>query len=101
MGHYCRICGLEWANEKFSGKGHKIHVCIDCMRLPKEDRQAVKDEQESWSYLSQSNISTKNLSHLEKIRVQQNEGPPSWPNSCRRLARSTLRKGTGFAFWHE
>ncbi len=30
MGHYCRICGRTRANEKFSGKGHKNHVCKDC-----------------------------------------------------------------------
>ena len=30
MGHYCRICGRTRANEKFSVKGHKNHVCKDC-----------------------------------------------------------------------
>ncbi len=30
MGHYCRICERTRANEKFSGKGHKNHVCKDC-----------------------------------------------------------------------
>ena len=30
MGHYCRICGITRANEKFSGKGHKNHICKDC-----------------------------------------------------------------------
>jgi hypothetical protein len=30
VGHYCRICGRTRANEKFSGKGHKNHVCKDC-----------------------------------------------------------------------
>ncbi len=30
MGHYCRICGRERANEKFSGKGYKKHVCKEC-----------------------------------------------------------------------
>lgn len=30
MGHYCRICGRTRSNEKFSGKGHKNHVCKDC-----------------------------------------------------------------------
>lgn len=30
MGHYCRICGRTRANEKFSGKGHKNHICKDC-----------------------------------------------------------------------
>lgn len=30
MGNYCRICGRTRANEKFSGKGHKNHICKDC-----------------------------------------------------------------------
>ncbi|MFH5836775.1 hypothetical protein ACHAL6_11955 [Proteiniclasticum sp. C24MP] len=30
MGHYCRICGRTRSNEKFSGKGHKKHICKDC-----------------------------------------------------------------------
>ena len=30
MAHYCRICGRTRANEKFSGKGHKKHVCKEC-----------------------------------------------------------------------
>jgi len=73
MGHYCRICGRERANEKFSGKGHKIHVCKDCMRLPKGERQAVEEEQEIWGYLSQSNISPRNLSRLKKLADSPNE----------------------------
>ena len=28
MGHCCRICGRERANEQFSGKGHKTHVAL-------------------------------------------------------------------------
>jgi hypothetical protein len=73
MGHYCRICGRERANEKFSGKGHRIHVYKDCMRLPKEERQAIEEEQEIWGYLSQSNISAKNLSRLKKLAASPNE----------------------------
>lgn len=41
MGHYCRICGRIRANEKFSGKGHKIHVCKDCSG--KSGRKAKKN----------------------------------------------------------
>ena len=40
MGHYCRICGRTRANEKFSGKGHKNHVCRDCSG--KSGRKAEK-----------------------------------------------------------
>lgn len=41
MGHYCRICGRTRANEKFSGKGHKNHVCKDCSG--KSGRKAKKE----------------------------------------------------------
>lgn len=39
MGHYCRICGRARANEKFSGKGHKNHICKDCSGKPKQQGQ--------------------------------------------------------------
>ena len=32
-GYYCKVCGQFKANEKFSGKGHSIHVCKECSRL--------------------------------------------------------------------
>jgi len=38
LGHYCWVCGRCRANEKFSGKGHARHICKDCARLPREDR---------------------------------------------------------------
>lgn len=41
MGHYCSICGRTRANEKFSGKGHKNHVCKDCSG--KSGRKAKMD----------------------------------------------------------
>jgi len=31
-GHYCRICGQHKANEKFSGRGHAVHICKACAR---------------------------------------------------------------------
>jgi len=43
MGHYCKICGRQRPNEKFSGKGHHIHVCKDCMQLPKEKKQFIEE----------------------------------------------------------
>ena len=35
MGHYCKICGRTKANEKFTGKGHKNHICKKCSNKPK------------------------------------------------------------------
>ncbi len=41
-GHYCRGCGRYRANEKFSGKGHKLHICKDCKG---KGRTGVEEEQ--------------------------------------------------------
>lgn len=43
MGHYCRICGRTRSNEKFSGKGHKKHICKDCSG--KSGRKKRKSEE--------------------------------------------------------
>ncbi len=67
MGHYCRICGRTRANEKFSGKGHTIHVCKECARKPKEEREAIERADEIFSYLKQSHISGKNVARLETL----------------------------------
>ena len=36
-GHYCWCCGRRRPNEQFSGRGHRKHVCKDCMKLGKEE----------------------------------------------------------------
>jgi ribosome-binding protein aMBF1 (putative translation factor) len=54
MGHYCRICGRERANEQFSGKGHKIHVCKRCQVKPKTERRAIEDQDDIFRFLNQS-----------------------------------------------
>lgn len=40
MPHYCKICQTYKANEKFSGKGHKSHICKVCKGkpLPKKEK---------------------------------------------------------------
>lgn len=72
MGHYCRICGLYRANEKFSGKGHRTHICKDCSRLPVEERRFIEEEDEIRSFLGQSNISAKNLARLKVLAASPN-----------------------------
>jgi hypothetical protein len=67
MGHDCRICGRTRPNEKFSGKGHRTHVCKDCTRLPKLERGAIEREEEICNYLKQSHISAKNLARLRTL----------------------------------
>jgi hypothetical protein len=73
MGHWCRICDRNRANEKFSAKGHKNHICKDCAKKPKEDIELIDQEQEIFRYLKQSNISAKNLSRLEQLAKSQNQ----------------------------
>ncbi|MCA0385286.1 MAG: hypothetical protein LCH34_06755 [Firmicutes bacterium] len=47
MGHYCVACGKTRANEKFSGKGRKNHVCKDCSgKILKETRLSILDSDE-------------------------------------------------------
>ena len=45
-GHYCWCCDTTQPNEQFSGKGHRRHLCRQCLKLgPKElkVRQALRD----------------------------------------------------------
>ena len=72
IGHYCRICGRYRANEKFSGKGHRIHVCKDCARLPREERLAIEQEDKITGFLKQSNISHANLVRLKTLATSPN-----------------------------
>jgi hypothetical protein len=73
MGHYCRICGRERANEQFSGKGHKTHVCKRCQAMPKEEREAIESEQELFDFLSQAHISPKNLVRLGRLARSESQ----------------------------
>ena len=39
QGHYCKICGEQKANEKFSGKGHSQHICKVCASNRKKGKE--------------------------------------------------------------
>ncbi len=67
MGHYCKICGCSKPNEKFSGKGHKKHICIECSKLPKDEMDFTVQMDEIYNYLKQSNISSKNMGRLTTL----------------------------------
>jgi ribosome-binding protein aMBF1 (putative translation factor) len=72
MGHFCKICGASRPNERFSGKGHRLHVCLDCARLPKAQRDAIEQEQEIFGFLKQSHITDKNLVRLQTLVASDN-----------------------------
>jgi|ERR1700751_4287931 len=67
MPHYCRICARYRRNEKFSGRGHRDHICKDCQRLPREERDRVDRLNELDNFLNQSLISPKNIARLEVL----------------------------------
>jgi len=71
-GHYCRICKRTRPNEKFSGKGHRNHICKDCARKPKSDIDEIDQKQEIFRYLQQSNISKKNINRLSILAASDN-----------------------------
>ncbi|MCF6286351.1 MAG: hypothetical protein L3K26_14340 [Candidatus Hydrogenedentes bacterium] len=72
MGHYCRICGRSRPNEKFSGKGHRNHVCKKCQQRPKAEREAIEQQDEIFGYLKQSNISDRNMKRLQELAESEN-----------------------------
>jgi len=67
MGHYCKICGRTKPNERFSGKGHRIHVCLDCEKIPKGQQQAIEQEEEIFGFLKQSHISDRNIGRRQTL----------------------------------
>ena len=72
MGHYCRLCKRTRPNEKFSGKGHRTHVCKECVQMPKEEMDAIEQEEEIFGYLKQSHISEKNIRRLRTLAASNN-----------------------------
>jgi hypothetical protein len=92
MGHYCRICERERPNEQFSGKGHRIHVCKRCQRLPKSERRAIEDRDDIFGFMHQSHISKKNVARLEKLAKSEEPGVASLAAIVLEVARVTPYK---------
>jgi hypothetical protein len=69
MGHFCRICVRIRANERFTGKGHRDHVCQECARLPRAVREKIDLLEELSGMLHQSHISAKNQTRLQALLV--------------------------------
>jgi hypothetical protein len=73
VGHHCRICHRERANERFSGKGHRTHVCMECQRLPQATRKHIEEVAEILGFLTQSHISSRNLERLKILGESSDE----------------------------
>jgi hypothetical protein len=67
MGRFCHICKRVRANERFSGKGYRDHLCKDCARLPSEARARIETLDELDGMLHQSHISPKNRTRLQSL----------------------------------
>lgn len=66
MGHYCWVCDSIRPNEAFSGKGHKQHICKKCAKKPHEEQERIKLLQNIRGFLTQCNISEKNVAYLKR-----------------------------------
>jgi len=42
QGHFCWRCRRHRANEKFSGKGHRQHICKDCNKELQQEKRERK-----------------------------------------------------------
>jgi hypothetical protein len=67
MGHYCRICDRSRANERFSGRGHRIHICKECQQLPRDELDRIEKLDELHAFLHQSAISAKNVARIKLL----------------------------------
>ncbi len=43
-------------------------MCHVCARLPAEEREVIEQTDELWDYVSQSNISMKNIARLKELK---------------------------------
>ena len=67
MGHYCWRCGRVRPNEKFSGSGHRRHLCRECAKRPREERERIQALRDIEGFLNQRNISAKNVARLRHL----------------------------------
>lgn len=53
-GNYYKICGRTRANEKFSGKGYKNHICEDCSS--RFGRKAKRNNLDKGFFVSENTV---------------------------------------------
>lgn len=64
------------AERSLRGKGRRARICRKCRRLPREQQEALLNENEIHGFLEQSHISKKNVARLRKhfVRLAPNLG---------------------------
>ena len=71
-GNYCWACEQYLANEQFSGKGHKNHICKQCSKHPKEKLNDIKKIKEVFNYWDQKHITKKNINRIKTLSKATN-----------------------------
>lgn len=98
MGHFCKICRRTKANERFSGGGHRIHVCKECQRLPVAEREARRAPWEIGRFLRQSRISEKNVKRLSTLSESPDPEVAEWARLALEVARAKPGRRKRLAF---
>jgi len=73
IGHYCWACQSYRPNEKFTGKGHKNHICKKCSSKPIEYQNKIRFTEELRGYWSQKIMSKKNVTRLQELALSSIE----------------------------
>ena len=80
-GHYCKICHRYRANEKFSGKGHRVHICKECMKLPVKKRNELQT-----------------VNKIINLPLSLNKGQQSWLEKMRKDRRAEIQDTAEWAY---
>ena len=74
-GNYCKVCGKYKANEKFSGKGHKNHICRKCALLTAAEKikMAQSNIEENIKDIFPNNIFNYDETDFEEISFKFND----------------------------
>jgi ribonuclease HI len=88
----CRICQQEQPNEAFSLRGHRVRICKKCKRLPHDQVHRIEALDEIAHFLTQSNISAKNVVRLETLTESGDTEVREWATAVLDVARRAPRK---------
>jgi hypothetical protein len=72
-GHYCKICSSILPNEKFSGKGHAVHICRACAKIPEEKQEEQIALNRIFGVYRYLDLSRDNRRMLEEYSQSPNE----------------------------
>lgn len=87
MPHSCWMCGRSRANEGFSGRGHRDHVCRECRKLPAAEKDRRRALIHMEGMLEQSRISEKNVRHLRTLASSRAADVAEWAAVLLEIAR--------------